>query len=298
MLSKFDWLRRSRTGTELLATLRYLAEEDYLPNDQTRLGPPFSALDGPCPRCWVYPRMSEAEPYCRYCHGIRRRGRTLSALSRGSLLVWGFVNQIPKQLQSAQTGQKRRSTSTSQTYSYIHDQNHFLLALPRRKIRPWIQELVIRHGPDIKGLMQFFPTTGFGTETGMGDLLCRIIHHEANYPMDLMRIRFYTAPNQVAKPHIRDRQGLLTFEISEFLGLLEMAEVFRAFLRPEEQKELSELLTTGDERGQQFYWGRLMGRLDQQAKDMITGWGIRQWPFNRIQLLYELIDYVALPKVS
>ncbi len=128
----------------------------------------------------------------------------------------------------------------------------------------------------------------------MGDILCRAIHHEATFPMDQLRVRFYSSPYQLLRPHTRERQGLLTFEVSEFLRLMEMAAVFRALLKPEEQQALHELLDLDDSVEEQFYWGRLVGHLTQEAKDMLSAWRIRTWPENRIKLLYELIDYVFL----
>jgi hypothetical protein len=137
---------------------------------------------------------------------------------------------------------------------------------------------------------------GPGTEIGMGDVLCRAVHHEANFPMDQLRVRFFSSPYQLLKPHIRDRQGMLTFEAAEFLNLLETAVVFRTLLRPQEQEMLHEILNIDDATEEQFYWGRFLGNLSQEAKDMLNSWKIRKWPENRIRLLYELIDYVFLPQ--
>lgn len=291
MLSSFDWIRRSRTGTELLATLRYLAEEKNLSSKEEKIGPPFSALAGLCHRCWIYPCISRRASYCKTCGTIRRIGAATCEVSPRSILIWGLVNQIPRHFLIEKEREKNLRWKI-----YLHDQNRFLRVLPRLRIKEWLQDLVIRCGPDLTGLLQIFPTTGAGVDTSMGDVLCRVILHEANFPMDRLRIRFYSHPHQVLKPHLREQEGLLTFEVAEFLQFLEMAEVFRALLRPEEQKEISELLARGDESGQQFYWGRLLGRLDKQAKDMLTAWGIRHWPWNKIHLLYELIDYVAFSR--
>lgn len=165
----------------------------------------------------------------------------------------------------------------------------------RRALRTWVQELVLYSGVDLRGLIQIFPTMGPGKDVGMGDILCRAIHHDANFPMDQLRVRFYSSPYQLLRPHIRERQGLLTFEVSEFLRLMEMASVFRALLKPEEQQALHELLGIDDSVEKQFYWGRLLGHLTQEAKDMLSAWRIRTWPESRIKLLYELVDYVFLP---
>ncbi len=288
MLNGFDWLRRSQNGAELLATLRYLEEKPDFVSLEKEIGPPFSALAGPCKRCWIYPRISNKDDYCQSCKIIRDRGRKLAPLSRDAALIWGFVNQLPKQLQNNERNKKSYIFGT-----YIHDTNSFLLAIAHRKIKVWIQDIVIHHGPDLKGLIQIFPTTGSGKKIGMGDLLCRAIHHEANLPLDRMRVRFYSNPYQLIKPHELDRKGLLTFEITEFLGLLEMAEVFRTLIRPQEQKEIYEVLSIEDTTEKQFYWGRLLKRLDKAARDMLTAWNIWNWPQGRINLLYELFDYVV-----
>jgi len=177
--------------------------------------------------------------------------------------------------------------------AYVHDENHFLLMMPRHELKPWLQELVIYHGSDLKGLIQILPTTGAGKGVNMGDVLCRAVYHEARFPMDQLRVRFFSAPHQILMPHTRDKQGLLTFEVSEFLSVLEMAAVFRTILRPQEQASLYELLNLEDTSEEQFYWGRFMGFLTQEAKDMLNAWRIRQWPRNRIKLLYELVNYVA-----
>ena len=288
MLSSFDWLRRSQTGAELLATLEHLTIRPDLFPLGDEIGPPHSALNGPCQRCWVYPRLPlPRQNLCKTCQAILDRASRLGHASRQAIVVWAFVNRLSKQLRMGEGFYDQHVFG-----SYIHDENRFLLMMPRRELKAWLQELIIYHGSDLKGLVQVFPAAGAGREMGMGDILCRVIYHEARFPMDQLRVRFYSAPYQILKPHTRDQQGLLTFEISEFLSLLEMTAVFRTLLRPEEQKSLRELLNLEDTSEEQFYWGRFMGFLNQEAKDMLSAWRIRQWPKNRIKLLYELVDYV------
>ena len=57
---------------------------------------------------------------------------------------------------------------------------------------------------------------------------------------------------------------------------------------------LHEILTIEQPVEEQFYWGRFQGSLNQKARDMLDSWGVRQWPENRIKLLYELMDYVYI----
>lgn len=289
MLSSFDWLRRSRTGAELLATLECLTTKPDLFPPGEEIGPSFSALDGPCQRCWVYPRLpSSQQHHCQACQAILYRASKLGYISRQSIVVWGFVSRLSKLLRMGEGFSDHHILG-----AYVHDENHFLLMMPRRELKPWLRELTIYHGLDLKGLLQIFPTTGAGKGVDMADALCRAIHHETRFPMDQLRVRFYSAPHQILKPYTREQQGLLTFEVSEFLSLLEMAAVFRTILRPKEQELLYELVNLEDTSEEQFYWGRFLGFLNQEAKDMLNAWRIRQWSKNRIRLLYELVDYVA-----
>lgn len=285
MLSSFDWVRRSRTGAELLATLKYLEEEPELLLDKQELGPPHSALHGPCQRCWIYPRKPKAL-HCQACQAILNRARTLGSLSRQLVVVWGFVNRLPRQLQDG-------FRDSRIIVFFTHDDHHVLVMLPRKELKPFIQELVLYHGLDLKGLLQIVPTAGAHGDVGMADVLCHLVHHEANFSMDRLRVRFYSAPYQVTVPHVRERRGILTFDVTEFLSALEMAAVFRTVMRPDEQAMLHELLKIDRPDEAAFYWGRLMGFLSPEAKDMLSAWNVRQWSRAQVRLLYELVEYVA-----
>lgn len=288
MLSPFDWLRRSRTGAELLATLQYLETHPDLPLNGGGLGPPSSALNGPCLRCWIYPRATTKPNarHCPICRVILDEAWQMGELSRHAVVVWGFVNQLPRQLR---TGSGFRDSHI--LGAYIHDENRFLLMLYHLEVKPWLQELAIYHGADLKGLIQIFPTTGI-RDVGMGDLLCRIIHSEARFPKDRLRVRLFSAPHRIFAANLYEREGVLTFEVAEFLSMLEMASVFRSVLGPDEQEILHKLLNMENTNEAQFYWGRFLGSLGQAARDMLNAWKIRQWSKPRINLLYELVEYV------
>ena len=289
MLSRFDWVRLSQTGAELLATLQHLAEDPELCSIQQGLGPPLSALSGPCQRCWVYPPPAKKDyaRYCPTCHDILTRARRLGYLSRHAIVAWGWVNQLPRQLHTGGGFQDIHILGT-----YVHDDAHFLLVLYRQELKSLLQELVLYHGAELKGLIQIIPTVGVGGAS-MGELLSWMIHHERRFPMDQLRVRFFSHPYQVFRPHVYDKMGVLTFEITEFLSMLEMAAVFRTILLPREQKMLYELLSMKDAGEARFYWGRLMGYLSQEAKDMLSAWSIRQWPEAQINLFYQLVEYVT-----
>jgi len=286
MLTGFDWLRRSRNGQELLATLTSLAERPDLFAEAGEIGPPPDALQNPCARCWIHPQAGGTHS-CRICGEILDRSRGLSGLSRSAVVIWGRVDRLPQTLRSGTKAPPPHLLGT-----YIHDAHHFLLMLQRREVKPWLQELVLHTGPELRGVLQIFPTMGPQRGLGMGDVLCWAVHDEASLPMDRLYVRFYSAPWQVPPPHKRDQQQERHFEVSEFVGLLQMAEVFRLLLHPNEQQELFALLTMDDGDGAAFYWGRFLGLLDQRARDMLAAWGIRTWPQTRIRLLYELMKYV------
>jgi len=277
MLNIFDWMRRSRSGAELLATLEYsVTDPDLFPTDG-KIGPPFSAFDSPCQRCWIYPcmifdnadrkdlpaqssKLRVYEPsvsnqnYCRSCQAITDKARNLGKTSRHAVVIWGFVNHVPDQLQN-----KKGFYADKLIGSYVHDDNHFLMIITRRELKMWLQEVLIYHGSNLRGLIQIFPTVGDGKRGTMGEILCRAIHQEARFPMDILRVRFFSRPFQIFTPHARDEEGLLTFEVTEFLRLLEMAEIFRSILRPDEQKALHELIHLSNKREEQFYWGDSWG---------------------------------------
>ncbi|MCP4690590.1 MAG: hypothetical protein GY859_21230, partial [Desulfobacterales bacterium] len=279
------------TGSELLASLMHFKEHSEAPPDllpeRKALGPPLTIFQGPCRRCWLYSRDdTSGRKYCPTCQAIVTRARSLVRESLNALVVWGNVNQTPRQLRRGAGFYKEHVLGY-----YIRDEHHFLLVLPRLKMKTWIQELLIYHGKDLGGLLQIFPTTGSGGQSAMDDTLSRAIHLDRRYPYDKLRVRFYPSPYHVFTPHLRDCQGRLTFEVREFLNHLEMAAIFRSLLRPEEQRALKELLRMENLAEKRFNWGRLTGDLSPAPRDMLEAWGIRNWPESRIELLYELLDY-------
>ncbi len=290
MLSSFDWLRRAQTGAELLATLHCLAgRPDLLAEPE--IGPPHSALGGPCQRCWVYPRApapgGRLSPYCKPCLVILAAAGQIGHISRQAVVVWGLVNQLPHQLARGEGSQDSPVLGV-----YVPDPRHFLLMLPRRALKPWLQELLLYYGTDLKGLLEIFPTAGSRGGINMGDALCWAIHDEGRFPLDQLRVRFFSAPHQFLHHRTREKQGQLTFEAADFVSLLEMAAVFRTVMRPELQEALRQLLALQDASEAQFYWGRFLGYLSPEARDMLNAWRIRQWPSSRVALLYELVEYV------
>lgn len=286
MLASFDWIRLARTGSELLATLEYLTAHPDLTAEHPELAAPFSALQVPCRRCGIYPRTTPLAHYCNTCESIEEGARHYHRTSPHVTLVWGYVTQLPRRLREGQSFPDSLVIS-----DYVHDDQHFLAALRLKKLQPWLQELMLYNGPDFNGLLQVFPSTGKATPT-MAELLIRTVQQEARFPPDRLRVRFLAAPHYVFHLREYDREGVLTFDVGDFISTLEMASVFRTVLLPDEQQMLRTLLDMGDDPKASFYWGRLLGMLSREAKDMLNAWRVRSWTKAQVDLLYRLVDYV------
>jgi len=111
-------------------------------------------------------------------------------------------------------------------------------------------------------------------------------------PGRVLRVRFLAAPHYIYHLHELDREGVLTFEISDFISTLEMASVFRTLLLPDEQTTLRKLLKLRDDAEAQFYWGRFLGQIKPEVRDMLNAWQIRRWSSAQVDLLYRLSEYV------
>jgi hypothetical protein len=294
MFSPLAWLNRTTTGAELLAVLEYLLPAPALPLNP---GPPPSALTRPCARCGLFPRMNYVNkvgepaqgPYCATCQEINRRTPVWAGRSRNVMLVWGTVSRLPRQLPKREGFYAHKCLGL-----YPVDDQHFLMAFYKRDLKEWLQELVLYEGLGLTGLLQIFPTVGKYASVSMGDLLARIAWQETHASFGQLQVRFYAAPHHVVAPNKIERKGALAFEISDFPGLLETAEIFRVLLRPEQQTALRELLDLPIAAEAGFYWGRFLGQITPQAKDMLSAWRIRTWPAERVDLLYELTQFITI----
>ncbi len=288
MLSAFDWLRRTRNGAELLATLSYLSEQPLIPFEPESVpGAPYSATNGPCRRCQIYPRLDSG--YCKVCHQIMTRAARSQQRPRQAVVAWGYVNRLPRNIVGGGGFYERHAWGL-----YIHDARRFLLMMHCRELKNWLQELMLYHGSSLTGTIVIFPTIGTNPNATMGDCLTCAVAQETPTTNTNLTIRFFSSPYQLFRPHIYRQRGLLDFEAGEFLNLLEMAAVFRSVLPPRQQAMLHSLLRVRDPGEQQFYWGRFLGYLSAEARDMLQSWRIRLWPRNRVELMYKLVEYVEL----
>jgi hypothetical protein len=323
MLTPFDWLRRCAGGAELLATLELL-RADYLvtpsespqaidrgpapavdslanaPNDASSTvsrrplkiaaAPPQAALVGPCLRCWFYaatPATGE-RGLCPACQLILQRTGALSEISHRVVCVWGYVNRLPDLIRNSAVYEDGRIAGV-----YLHSDHEFLLLVRRRELHSWLQDILLYDGLEMTGSLQIFPTVGVYGQTNMGELLCQVVHNQTRFPRDQLRVRFFASARHVLEVHKYDKQGVINFEMSEFLRLLESAAVFRSVLKPDEQETLRKVLAITNPQEAQFYWGRFLGMLSPQARDLLAAWKMRYWSEPQVNLFYELVDYVA-----
>jgi hypothetical protein len=294
MLTAFDWLRRSQSGAELLATLEQLERTSHDTFSQLepdlQPAPPHAAMSGPCLRCWSY-AISADKPgaiYCPMCEAIAVRSKTMGDTAKQVVGLWGFVNRLPEQVRTRAVFGDHRIQG-----AYRHSDQHFLLMIRRRELQSWLQELLLYDGMEMTGMLQIFPTVSVYNHPNMGELICQIVHNQARFPLDRLRVRFFATPRQILEVHKYDKLGVINFEVADFLRMLESASVFRSVFLPDEQHALQQVLAITDVQEAQFYWGRLMGMLTPRARDLLVAWKLRNWSKAQINLFYELVDYVA-----
>ncbi|MEM7532117.1 MAG: hypothetical protein AAF639_08075 [Chloroflexota bacterium] len=303
MKDTIDWLRSCRTGAEVLSLLRLVrrksTEFELLSGilSEVQPSPVPNALSTPCHRCWLYPPQPGSE-YCAMCHDIRHGTLRTGKEARRSLVVWGYVSFLPHPLREGNQFQDAHILA-----SYVQDDNHFIVMIYNHHLQAFLQELALYHGTELKGYLQIFPSMGPKSDNlGIGDILCSVMQKESYYPLDLLRIRFYTNPYDVLEDDGEDDgidpysdlhvANALTFEFSEFLRLLETAFILGTILNSDDRQLLFDLLNATDETEQTFYWGRFMRILDQRGRDLVGAWNMRQWPQYQIHFLYELMNYV------
>jgi len=283
MQNAFDWLRICRTGGELITTLDLLSDEPDLPKIMLKedcLGVPQAAFDGPCLRCRFYSRLNN-KVYCYFCNHIITRENVIRAFSRYGVVLWGFVNFPPKKMPKTEYD----------IFHYTLNDNRFICCTNRWNLKILLQEISLIQGPDWIGLIQLFPLYPGGETITMSDILCSAVHEEKNIMMDQLYVQFYAKPLQLFGKRQREIAGKLTFTVSEFIGYLEMAEIFKRGLYLEEQDRLLEVLKLDDPTEKQFYWGRFMGQIRSEARDFLDSWNMRLWHTEQVELFYELLDF-------
>jgi len=283
MQHAFDWIRISRTGSELVSTLDLLTDEPDLPEIMVKedcLGEPQTAFHGFCLRCRFYTRNEDSD-YCYFCNHVMVRDDSTRPFARHAVVLWCFVNKTPKKLPIV----------PFDFFYNIVDTNRMICSVNRWHLKEFLQELTLFQGPEWLGVIQIFPVFRGGETTTMSDILCSAIFDEKNMLQDRLYIKFYASPYQFVHRKDRERSGKLIFEASEFIGYLEMAEIFKRGLYLEEQDRLQEVLNIADPSEKQFYWGRFLAQIRPEARDFLDSWNMRKWTSAQVSLFYELLDF-------
>jgi hypothetical protein len=212
MPTAFDWIRRAENGAELIATIDGIDISSAPFQDETVMGEVACGIRGPCSRCWILPRLAGSS-HCGVCHTILGESGKVGPASRECLLIWGYLNSIPECLK-----QDRRPHQTRALF--IKDDARFLAVVPGSVLIPWMKEVVLNSDPDIRGSLTVFPTTGKKDTFTMGDVLCRAIQHDSRFPMDRLRIRFFSKPGQLKAPHVREQLLMIALKEPPMIGLM------------------------------------------------------------------------------
>jgi hypothetical protein len=285
MQNAYDWLRICRTGGELIATIDLVSDEPDLPGivaKEESLGSPQTAFTGPCLRCSYYERLFNKN-YCYFCNQVMVRENVLRSIARHSVALWCFVNYPPK---------RNPKTSNYEVFSHIVDNSRFICCTNRWNLKNLLQEMMMMQGPDWLGTIQIFPVFKGGDTLTMSDLLCSAIFDESALVQDQLYVKFFSSPFQFVHKREREREGKLIFEVTDFIGYLEMAEIFKRGLYLEEQDRLRQVLEVEDVTEKQFYWGRFLAQVRPEARDFLDSWKMKTWTESQISLFYELLDFV------
>ncbi|GAB4495052.1 MAG: hypothetical protein OHK0052_01610 [Anaerolineales bacterium] len=277
MFTPINWLRLAASGREVYNTIAFLSQNaDLFLRGQ--VGAPYNGIDYPCERCHFHARTSQIDMYCPVCALVVNKR---PPINQYHFVLWGAVNQITEQTLQIKNG-----------VAYALDEQHFILTAHARSLRPWLEQIALYYGYEWLGYLQISPTVGKGYRPTMSEILTTIIASDKTYPLDKLRLRFYSR----AWHSLKDDSALAgyqTFDLPGFLQQLEMASLYRAAFMPDEQQAIAQISTVQNAQEAQFLWSRLLGRLSAQQADLINLWRMRSWSQARHELLQSMLDYVV-----
>lgn len=287
MLTELDWILLSRNGYELFATLKILATQPDLFETAAEIGPTHSATADLCRRCWTYAGTSKyrAKPCCPICHNIQTYAKRFGVHAQDAIAIWGSVDMPAKECRNLADVLRRGSI-----VSYVHDDRHFLSMIFRRRLKTWIENILL-YRPDMAGHLVIFPPRS-NRYICTGDTMARILYAAPDYPTDRLWIYFYDKVFHLFSANRSNKQSVPIYDIGTFKGLLEAAAVFRSLLTPNIQEAVHELLHLKNNHEECFYWGRLLNLLKPEAVCMLEAWRFRHWPKSQLNLFFNLMNYV------
>lgn len=277
MFTPLNWLRLAASGREVYNTIALLNKNaDLFLRGQ--VGAPYNGIDYPCMRCHFHARITPSDDYCPACSQVMR---TRAPLNQHHFVLWGAVNQITEHTLQIENG-----------VAYAVDEQHFILTAQARSLRPWLEQIALYYGYEWLGYLQICPTVGKGYRPAMGEILTTIIASDKTYPLDKLRLRFYSRAWHSLMDDVA-MAGYQTFDLPGFLQQLEIASLYRSKFMPDEQQMIAQISQVKDAQEAQFLWSRLLGQLSAEQADLINLWRMRSWSLARHELLQSTLDYVA-----
>lgn len=212
--------------------------------------------------------------------------------AKQTVIVWGYVNRLPQDLTTGSYRADKRMRGT-----VVCDSHRFLVALNRRSLHHWLRKVLLYDGLEMRGVLSVLSATSAQYHRA-GELLCQVDYQAQRFGFDQLRVRFLPTPEHILQGRNLEKQGLITFDAVQFMGMLESAAVFRSVMLPEEQQTLRQVLAIADPNEAQFYWGRFLSMITPEAKDMLTAWKVRQWSPEQRRTFFELVNYVTIHRVT
>lgn len=283
MLALFDYICRCKTGSELYGALKIKNQIKQHLDDQN-IGVPCTAVYGPCQRCWIYD-CNVGEEYCPLCNSILEHSQGHNLVFQDITLIWYdfdlFPTSIEKILPEDHIG-----------FIPLNYRSGLIMCM-RSSIQNWLRSLTLKYGSLIKGLLQIFPTMGQGNIVGMGDILSTAKSQSKSLQFNNLWVRFYPEAWQLLDTKRREELGILTFEISDFISLIEKSKIYKEVIPNRFRNDIFELITKQDIDSESYYWGKLKRSLNKKAIDLIDSWKLKNWDKNKVELLYELSNYTT-----
>lgn len=288
MLNLSDRLYRCCTGPELLGAVRWFRHHKcHYNNDTLPLPPVRTALSSLCVRCNLDAvaadgNMKNEEMLCPFCLAVSKEARQVQRQIRHFFCILGRTKHMPWNLQQS---------SPVPAYKEIIqlEKEYFLFMLERHDLGPWLSELLLEHGEEYQAVLTLFPTTG-KTYPSMGDSLRLARHYTARIPLPVsgVSICLYAHSRHILRSP--ESEVALNSPLEEFLQYINMAVQFRRYIHPGDQEELQYILLE-DRENLRFHYGRLLSRLQPEAREMLETWAVRQWTKEQVSHFFSMLPF-------
>lgn len=288
MLTLSDRLYRCCTGPELLGAVRWFRQHGFHYNsDPLPLPPVRTALSSLCVRCGLDAvtadgNRKDEDMFCSFCLDVSKEARQMQRQIRYFFCILGRAKHMPWNLQ-------QRSPVPAYKEIIQLGKEYFLFMLEKHDVGPWLSELLLEHGEEYQAVLTLFPTTG-KSHPSMGDSLRLARHYTARLPLPVSgtSICLYAHSHHILRSPASE--VALTCSLEQFLQYINMAVLFRGHIYPNEQEELRYILLE-DRDNLRFHYGRLLSRLQPEAREMLDTWAVRQWTKEQVSHFFSILPF-------